>query len=103
MLDPRRPGSVQVPRRLPLPSEAPRTRLESGQSPPAPQVIRERIDQLGAGFDGRVGIAVRSVEDGWSTGWHAGELYPQQSVSKLWVAITAMDAVDRGARAAGDR
>ena len=64
--------------------------------PPVPAFVRDRIQQLGASFDGRVGIAVRSVEEGWQAGWHAEELYPQQSVSKLWVAITAMDAVDRG-------
>jgi beta-lactamase class A len=63
---------------------------------PAPQYIRDRINELGRGFDGRVGIAVRSIDDGWSTGWKADELYPQQSVSKLWVSITALDAVDRG-------
>jgi beta-lactamase class A len=63
---------------------------------PAPQYIRDRIDELGRGFDGRVGIAIRSIDDGWATGWKADELYPQQSVSKLWVSITAMDAVDRG-------
>ncbi|MCA1653022.1 MAG: class A beta-lactamase-related serine hydrolase, partial [Sphingomonadales bacterium] len=65
-------------------------------APQAPSYIRDRIAQLGAGFNGRIGIAVRSVDDGWQTGWHADELYPQQSVSKLWVAITAMDAIDRG-------
>src|SRR4051794_31211834 len=54
--------------------------------PPAPQFIRDRVNQLGAGFDGRVGIAVKSIDESWSTGWKAGELYPQQSVSKLWVA-----------------
>jgi len=64
--------------------------------PPAPPFIRDRIDALGQGFDGRVGIAVRSIDEGWSTGWKADQLYPQQSVSKLWVAITALDAVDRG-------
>jgi beta-lactamase class A len=63
---------------------------------PAPQYIRDRIAELGRNFDGRVGIAVRSVEDGWETGWKDRELYPQQSVSKLWVSITALDAVDRG-------
>jgi beta-lactamase class A len=63
---------------------------------PAPQYIRQRIQDLGRAFDGRVGIAVRSVDDNWSTGWKADELYPQQSVSKLWVSITALDAVDRG-------
>ena len=39
---------------------------------------------------------MRSVDDGWATGWKADELYPQQSVSKLWVSITALDAVDKG-------
>jgi beta-lactamase class A len=69
-------------------------------APPAPPVapayIRDRVNELGRTFNGRVGIAVRSVDHGWSTGWKANELYPQQSVSKLWVAITALDAVDRG-------
>jgi beta-lactamase class A len=65
-------------------------------APPAPAYIRDRIDELGQGFGGRVGIAVRSIDEDWSTGWKADELYPQQSVSKLWVAITALDAVDRG-------
>lgn len=65
-------------------------------APLAPQFIHDRIDELGRGFDGRVGIAVKSIDDSWSTGWKANELYPQQSVSKLWVAITAMDAVDKG-------
>src|SRR6266496_1005652 len=65
-------------------------------APPAPQYIQTRIKELGSSFDGRVGIAVRSIDDGWSVGWKAGELYPQQSVSKLWVSITALDAVDKG-------
>ena len=65
-------------------------------APPAPPYIRDRVNELGRAFDGQVGIAVRSIDEGWSTGWKADELYPQQSVSKLWVAITAMDAVDQG-------
>ena len=64
--------------------------------PRAPIYLRDRIDALGRQFNGRVGIAVKSVNDGWITGWKADELYPQQSVSKLWVAITALDAVDKG-------
>jgi beta-lactamase class A len=36
------------------------------------------------------------VERGWRTGWKEADLYPQQSVSKFFVALTAMDAVDRG-------
>jgi beta-lactamase class A len=65
-------------------------------APRAPQYIRDQINQLGSGFDGRVGIAVKSIDDGWEAGWKDHELYPQQSVSKLWVAITALDAVDQG-------
>jgi beta-lactamase class A len=62
----------------------------------APLYIRDRVTELGRSFNGRVGIAVRSVDDGWSVGWKADELYPQQSVSKLWVSITALDAADKG-------
>jgi beta-lactamase class A len=71
--------------------------------PQAPAYIRDRVQSLARGFNGRVGIAVRSVDQGWATGWKADELYPQQSVSKLWVAITALDAVDRGQVSLNDR
>ena len=64
--------------------------------PQAPRYLADRVDQLGKAFPGRVGITVRSVDDDWSTGWRTSELFPQQSVSKLWVAITALDAADKG-------
>lgn len=70
---------------------------------PAPGYISNQIDALGRAFDGRVGIAVRSIDEGWETGWKDHELYPQQSVSKLWVSITALDAVDRGRVGLDDR
>ena len=53
--------------------------------PAAPAALAARIRELGAGFDGRVGIAVQSIDGGWRTGWKADELYPQQSCSKFWV------------------
>ena len=62
----------------------------------APAWLRDRIDSLGKSFNGRVGIAVRSVGEGWETGWKDDDFYPQQSVSKLWVSIAALDAVDKG-------
>lgn len=71
--------------------------------PQAPTYLAKRVDELGKGFNGRVGIAVRSVNEGWSTSWNGNELTPQQSVSKLWVAITALDAVDRGRVRLDDR
>lgn len=69
---------------------------ENRQMMPVPQSIRSEINRLGQGFDGRVGIAVKSVDEGWSVGWKADELYPQQSVSKLWVSIAALDELDKG-------
>jgi beta-lactamase class A len=76
-------------------AKAPRHAL-AVKAVPAPESIRNRIDELGSGFDGQVGIAVKSIDEGWETGWKGHELYPQQSVSKLWVSITALDSVDRG-------
>lgn len=78
----------------PAPSPAPIAR--PALPPQAPIYIRDRITSLGREFNGRVGIAVKSVNEGWTTGWRTDELFPQQSVSKLWVAITALDAVDKG-------
>jgi len=58
--------------------------------------LEERIAALGRAFQGEVGIAVRDVETGYVAGWNGNRLFPQQSVSKFWVQLTAMDAVDRG-------
>jgi beta-lactamase class A len=71
--------------------------------PQAPVYLAKEVDRLGKAFDGRVGIAVRAVNEGWSTSWNGNDLAPQQSVSKLWVAITALDAVDRGRVRLDDR
>ena len=66
-------------------------------APQPPTYLRDRVDALGRGVrrPGRHRGRVRSTRAG-QTGWKADELYPQQSVSKLWVAITALDAVDKG-------
>jgi beta-lactamase class A len=78
-------------------------KVASKPTVPAPAYIRNQVDSLGQGFNGRIGIAVRSIDEAWETGWKDHELYPQQSVSKLWVSITALDAVDRGRVTLGDR
>jgi beta-lactamase class A len=65
--------------------------------PPAPQPLVASLDGVVRGFTGVVGVAVTSVEDGWTA--TAGVPFrpmPQQSVSKLWVTMTVLDAVDRG-------
>jgi len=73
------------------------------RAPQEPTFLANRVDQLGKSFNGRVGITVRSIDEGWSTSWNGNELNPQQSVSKLWVAITALDAVDKGRVSLDDR
>jgi beta-lactamase class A len=62
----------------------------------AQQQLESRIQALGSGFGGEVGIAVREVATGWATSWNGARYFPQQSVSKFWVAITALQAVDAG-------
>jgi len=63
---------------------------------PAPASVRGEIGDIVRSFDGTSGISVISLRDGWEARWNADRLFPQQSCSKLWVAITALDAVDRG-------
>jgi len=54
------------------------------------------VQALGSTFKGEVGISVRDIDEGWVVAWEGDRPRPQQSVSKLWVAIAVMDAVDRG-------
>lgn len=55
-----------------------------------------RIDAIGRGFNGDVGIAVQDVQTGWTTHYDGTTHFPQQSVSKFWVALTAFQKADRG-------
>ncbi|HUE78222.1 MAG TPA: class A beta-lactamase [Sphingomicrobium sp.] len=80
----------------PVPLAPAPTIVRPAPPPQAPSYLRDRVDALARKFDGRVGIAVKSINEGWTTGWRDDELFPQQSVSKLWVAMTALDAVDKG-------
>jgi len=62
----------------------------------AQRALESRIRQLGSDFAGDVGIAVRDVQTGWTTAFDGNTFFPQQSVSKFWVALTALDRADRG-------
>ncbi|WP_019515007.1 serine hydrolase [Sphingomonas sp. Mn802worker] len=61
------------------------------------------VQALGSGLKGDVGISVRDIDDGWVVAWQGDRARPQQSVSKLWVAVAVMDAVDRGTMSLSDR
>jgi beta-lactamase class A len=65
------------------------------RSRPSPALV-SIIQSLGRGFNGHVGIAVKRVDADWVVSYNGNELFPQQSVSKLWVAMTLLDNVDRG-------
>lgn len=74
---------------LPVPAPLPR--------PQPPMALASAIDDLRDRFDGLAGISVRSIEGGWSVdSVDADRRMPQQSVSKLWVAMTVLDAIDQG-------
>ncbi|WP_174294007.1 serine hydrolase [Alteripontixanthobacter muriae] len=76
------------------------SRIEDPSPRPAESEAEERLDdeldRLADDFDGEVGIAVRDLARGWTAHHRGDEFFPQQSVSKLWVAVAALDLVDRG-------
>ena len=82
---PATPPAAIVPTSVTTPAEA-----------AAQRVLATRIRELGQGFSGVIGIAVRDVDTGWTTSWNGTRYFPQQSVSKFWVAITALQAADSG-------
>ncbi|MDB5667595.1 MAG: bla [Alphaproteobacteria bacterium] len=77
-------------RRAPAPAQQPLAERM------ARSALEERIQELGRSFPGEVGLAVRDIETGYVASWNGNRLFPQQSVSKFWVSLTALDAVDRG-------
>jgi beta-lactamase class A len=68
--------------------------IDQNETPPPALVSVVR--NLGQSFRGKVGIAVRRIGADWTVAWNGTSLFPQQSVSKLWVSMTFLDAVDRG-------
>lgn len=103
--------AADAPRELPRPM--PQTTRPAERPAPAPRPVqiespRMAINQPPAGlenlihdqwklFPGKTGVAVMRVDDGeWVLGRRLNELFPQQSVSKTWVAMTVLDQVDQG-------
>ncbi len=58
--------------------------------------LDDQLFALGSHMQGKVGIAVHDPARGRMVHYNGTDLYPQQSVSKLWVALTALDMADRG-------
>lgn len=85
------PPPVPVPYRVVVPVPPPTPRPAK-----APDALVTNINMISRNFDGRVGIAVRSVDQGWTVSSNGETRMPQQSVSKLWVAMTVLDYLDSG-------
>ena len=77
-------------------SPAPAAPAASAQEAAARRILQEQVRALGQAFNGDIGIAVRDVQSGWTTSFDGDTYFPQQSVSKFWVALTALDKADRG-------
>lgn len=81
------------------PSEPARTNTSRKQ--PNPALVRE-IAELWRSFPGKTGIAVKRIDGEWEFGHRMDQYFPQQSVSKLWVALTMLDKIDRGQASLSD-
>ncbi len=77
---------------VPVPDARPLARPKSE----APAGLQFKIDQLVRGFNGKAGAAIVAVDEGWSVESGGTLSLPQQSVSKLWVAMTVLSQRDAG-------
>lgn len=68
--------------------------------PPASETalseLENRFVAIGAAFDGQIGIAFEDIETGATADHNGAQIMPQQSVSKLWVALAALELTDEG-------
>lgn len=90
-------GAVTVPIGSPRRSD---TTMSTPPSDPgfsrAPAGLDSRLFDLWRSFPGQTGIAVQRIDGNWALSRRGDDLFPQQSVSKLWVTMSVLDAVDRG-------
>lgn len=75
---------------------APAIPAATAQEAAARRILEAQVRALGEAFNGDIGIAIRDVQSGWTTSYDGDTFFPQQSVSKFWVALTALDRADRG-------
>ncbi len=85
------PGSATSSYRVAVPVPPPPPPL-----PQAPADLTRAITTLLANFNGTAAAAVTSIDQGWTVAYNGNRPMPQQSVSKLWVAMTALDLLDQG-------
>ncbi len=72
-------------------------------TPPPPRAatsidpyLQQYIDEQWRLFPGKTGVAVLRIDGGGMVGKRLGNWFPQQSVSKTWVAMTVLEQIDQG-------
>lgn len=73
-----------------------KTPRKAANCAPRPEALQQELNRIAASFQGKVGIGVTQAGCDWVVGARQDEFFPQQSVSKLWVALSVLDAVDQG-------
>jgi len=64
--------------------------------PKALQALEADLSRIGQSLNSHLGIAVVDITSGAAVHYQGDLMMPQQSVSKLWVAMTALDLADSG-------
>lgn len=74
--------------------------VEDAPEPPrltdAQLALQEELKGIGEGFEGAAGISVTKASDLATISYQGETPFPQQSVSKLWVTMAALNDVDKG-------
>ncbi|MFW3615437.1 serine hydrolase [Billgrantia antri] len=77
--------------------------VDAWAKPPWAERLRARLALLEAGFDGEIGVHVRSLETGARYGWRDEKSWYLASLVKVPVAIELMARVEAGEMALEDR
>jgi beta-lactamase class A len=85
-----------VTRPLPTRPAIPRPSSQSARNGTIAQGLDGYINEQWRQFPGKTGVAVLRIDGTGFAGKRTDEYFPQQSVSKIWVAMTILDLVDQG-------
>lgn len=88
-----RPKAPPTAPRVSAPRPQPAVIASKSSADPA---LERELFNLWKNFPGKTGIAVKRIDGSWKIGHRTDENFPQQSVSKLWVAMTVLHKVDQG-------
>ena len=87
--------ATRAPVFIPAPKPRPLPPVSDNRSA-APPAMLQSLRAISASFDGVLGVAVSRTDGAVIFSYRADLFFPQQSVSKLWVALAIFDAIDSG-------